>query len=79
MGVAIFNIVTEHADIRSWRSLPQNAQVLRAEVAPGATLRLVHNDSGASGVITLPKESGKRVIVWATRVESKLFVHHVVV
>jgi hypothetical protein len=69
---------TEIADTRSWRSLPQNAQVVRGEAAPGATLNLVHSGSGAGGTITLPKESGKRVVVRANRLGSKLFISHVV-
>jgi len=69
---------TEIADTRSWRSLPQNAQVVRCEAAPGATLNLVHSGSGAGGTITLPKESGKRVVVRANRLGSKLFISHVV-
>lgn len=31
----LFGYATEHADLRSWRSLPQNIQLLRAELPPG--------------------------------------------
>ena len=77
VAVSAFNTVTENADIRSWRSLPQNAQVLRAQVAPGSTIELVHEGSGASGLLVLPNEAGKRVVVRATCVGSRLFVQYV--
>ncbi len=79
LAVSMYNTLTENADLRSWRSLPQNAQVFRTEVAPGASIQLVHDGSGASGSLTLPKEGGKRVIVRATRVGARLLIQHVVV
>jgi hypothetical protein len=78
LAVSAVGAATEIADTRSWRSLPQNAQVLRAQAAPGATLSLVHDGSGARGSIALPRESGKRVVVRAIRLGSKLFVSSVV-
>ena len=78
-AVSMYNVLTENADLRSWRSLPQNAQVLRAEVDPGSTLQLLHDGTGASGSLTIPKEAGKRVIVRATRVGSRLFIQNVTV
>lgn len=77
LAVGAVAAVTEIADTRSWRSLPQNAQVLRTEVAPGAILELVHQGSGATGKITVPTESGKRVIVRVSRIGSKLFIQNI--
>lgn len=77
LAVGAVAAATEIADTRSWRSLPQNAQVLRTEAAPGATLDLVHQGSGATGTITLPAEPGKRVIVRASRIGSKLFIQNI--
>lgn len=79
LAVSVFNVLTEHADVRSWRSLPQNAQVLRTQVAPGSTIELVHEGSGARESVTLPKGAGKRVIIRATRVGRRLLVQHVTV
>lgn len=79
LAVSVFNVLTEHADVRSWRSLPQNAQVLRAQVAPGATIELVHEGSGARESLALPKGAGKRVVIRATRIGRRLLVQHVVV
>lgn len=73
-AVGILNVLTEVADTRSWRSLPQNAQVLRAYVSPGSKLSLVHGASGAKGSVDIPAEPGKTVIVRATRVGSRLFI-----
>jgi hypothetical protein len=78
IAASAIGAATEIADTRSWRSLPQNAQVLRAQAGPGATLSLVHDGSGARGTVTLPKESGKRVIVRAVRLGAKLFISSVV-
>ena len=78
LAVSVYNTLTENADLRSWRSLPQNAQVVRTEVAPGASIQFVHDGSGASGSLTLPKEAGKRVIIRATRLGSRLLIQHMV-
>lgn len=73
-AVGIYNVLTEVADTRSWRSLPQNAQVLRAYVSPGSKLSLAHGASGAKGSVDVPSEAGKTVIIRATRVGSRLFI-----
>jgi hypothetical protein len=78
LAVSAVGAATEVADTRSWRSLPQNAQVIRAQAAPGATLTFAHSGSGAQGTLTLPNESGKRVVVRAVRLGSKLFISNVV-
>ena len=76
-AVAVYNVLTEVADTRSWRSLPQNAQVLRAYVSAGSKLNLVHAASGARGTVDIPAESGKKVVVRATRLGSRLFVQSI--
>jgi hypothetical protein len=73
-AVATVNTLTEIADTRSWRSLPQNAQILRVSAKPGASLNLVHEGTGASGALELPAEPGKHVVARAIRVGGKLFV-----
>lgn len=78
LATGTLGVATEIADTRSWRSLPQNAQVLRTVVAPGASVKLVHQGTGAAGALTLPSQGGKRVVVRATRIGSKLFLSSVV-
>ncbi|MEY4668722.1 MAG: hypothetical protein RL518_1421 [Pseudomonadota bacterium] len=79
LAVSAVGVATEIADTRSWRSLPQNAQVIRTQVAPGSTLNLVHDGSGARGTISVPNQGGKRVVVRAVRLGSKLFISNVVI
>lgn len=78
LAVSAYNTLTEVADTRGWHSLPENAQVLRVAAQPGATLSLVHDGTGATGSLTLPAEPGKRVVVRAIRIGSKLFVQNAV-
>ena len=77
VAVATYNVLSEVADTRSWRSLPQNAQVLRARVSPGGRLDFVHGASGAKGSVLMPTEAGKKMIVRATRIGSRLFIQSV--
>jgi hypothetical protein len=76
-AVAVYNVLSEVADTRSWRSLPQNAQVFRGRIAPGSKLEFVHGASGARASVTAPSGSGKKMIVRVTRIYSKLFVQSV--
>jgi hypothetical protein len=76
-AAGLLSSATEQADTRSWRSLPQNAQVLRTEVAPGAQLELVHQGSGAKATIDAQLQAGKTLVVRATRIGGKLFVKSV--
>lgn len=74
IAVAAYNVISEVADTRSWRSLPQNAQVLRGTVGSGARVDFVHSASGARGSVTAPTGSGKKLIVRVTRISSRLFI-----
>lgn len=74
IAVSALGVATEIADTRSWRSLPQNAQVMRARVKPGATLTFAHDGSGASGTLAVPNDPGKLVVIRAIRLGSKLFL-----
>ncbi len=78
LAVAAYNTLTEVADTRSWRSLPENAQVLRIAAEPGSTLDLVHDGTGAKGSVALPAGADKRVVVRAIRIGSTLFVQNAV-
>ncbi len=76
-AVAVYNVLSEVADTRSWRSLPQNAQVFRGRISSGARIDFVHGASGARGSVTAPSGSGKKMIVRVTRLYSKLFIQSV--
>jgi hypothetical protein len=76
-AVSLYNVASEKADTRSWRSLPQNAQVVRIHAKPGQVLELAHAGSGSTGSVTIPEDVGKMTLVRATRVGTKLFVQQV--
>jgi hypothetical protein len=76
-AVSLYNTLTEQADTRSWRSLPNNAQGLRTSVKPGQSLELVHPATGLRQSVFLTSEPGKKTVVRATRVGSQLFVQSV--
>lgn len=73
LASSAYAVATEKADTRSWRSLPQNAQLLRAHVKPGTTLDLVHPKTGARGSLTVPTGS-RSLVVRAIRIGSTLLV-----
>jgi len=50
VGMSIVNIVTEHADLRSWLTLPANAQILRATLPSGRHDIAVQHARGGSVV-----------------------------
>src|SRR6185369_6780919 len=52
MGVSLWNVAGENADLRSWISLPANAQVLRAAL-PAGTHRLTIMPEGESVSVTV--------------------------
>jgi hypothetical protein len=76
-AVSLYNVASERADTRSWRSLPHNAQVVRASVKPGETLELVHPFTGLAGTVVISSEAGKKTVVRATRIGNQLFVQSV--
>ena len=76
-AVGILNKLTEKADTRSWRSLPQNAQVFRGIVPVGSEIKLFDPASGKSNSFTAPRTNSSRIIVRATRLNGNLFVSHV--
>lgn len=73
LASSTYAVATERADTRSWRSLPQNAQLLRLPVKAATDLELVHPGSGARGSLSVP-QGAKRLIVRAIRVGSALLV-----
>ena len=77
IAVATYNVLSEVADTRSWRSLPQNAQVLRGRISPGGRVDLTHSASGARGSVTVPSGTGKKLVIRVTRINSRLFIQSV--
>lgn len=61
----VLNVATEHADLRSWSTLPSNTQVARLNLAPG-TYQLKLNSTGTSSApLTIQANSNEPVFVYA--------------
>ncbi len=58
----IFNLVTENADLRSWLTLPNEAQILRASLPPGQHTLTLRNGV-ASDTATIVVEKQRRTIL----------------
>jgi hypothetical protein len=72
----VFTLVTEHADLRTWQTLPNTWQVARAFVAPGEhalELSAVGGESVALGRFEL--ERGETLFVIARTLGTRLCAH----
>ena len=74
--MAIYNVVSEQADLRSWLTLPAHVQILSAWVDPG-TPAVALSAPGAgifwSGAVTL--KAGKTTFVYVTRIDLAVYSH----
>ena len=63
-----YNLISEHADLRSWMTLPANAQVLRAAL-PAGTHQLTLKQIGlpASTSVDVPITEGGKAILYVVR------------
>lgn len=71
----LYNLVSEQADLRSWLTLPANAQAARLELPPGTrTIEL----EGAGGTLALPVtvRAGRTTLLRVVEVNGRL-VHQV--
>lgn len=77
IGMSIINIATEHADLRSWITLPSNAQILRAMLPSGAHKIAIQHARGESTYANIdipPKgktvlqvvKTGSQFYTWST-------------
>ena len=72
----LFTFLTERADLRSWRTLPDTWQAARLFVPPGAhrlTLDAIGGDSVDLGSFEL--EPGETMLVFARSLGARLFAH----
>jgi hypothetical protein len=71
--MSLYSLVTERADLRSWNTLPQSAQVMRAPCQPGRqVLTLTHRGTGARAVCNVDVRPGGRTLVVAIRTGGRL-------
>ncbi|MDO2953621.1 COG3014 family protein [Aeromonas simiae] len=70
--VGLFNTLSEHADTRSWSTLPARAAAWSAEV-PAGRIELLLNGRGESVEV----RPGRTTLVWVTRVSPHLQIRSV--
>ena len=76
----IYSIITERADLRSWLSLPNNAQLGRYQVKAGQyPLMMRDRKTGAQREIAITVEASRKTIVYVVNTGRKLWVRSVVI
>ena len=74
IAVNIWNLVSENADLRSWLTLPANAQIMRASLPAGSyKLALQHPMSASTSSVDIEIAVGGKTVVQVTRVGGQLY------
>lgn len=74
----VFTLVTEHADLRAWQTLPDTWQAARIFLAPGRHELRIAADGGESvNLGTYEFERGETMFVFARTIGTRLFAHPV--
>jgi hypothetical protein len=74
LGMAIYNIATENADLRSWTTLPRDAQIMRVAVPAGnRELKLAYGSSGCEATIPVVVKPGGKTVLRVVRTGSRLY------
>lgn len=72
----VFTIVSEHADLRSWETLPDTWQAARVFLPPGAHEVEIRARGGERATLgTFELEKGETMFVLARTVDTRLFAH----
>jgi uncharacterized protein len=69
----VYNLVSEQADLRSWLTLPNNAQILRSELAAGEHA-IELNAGGLSQTVNLTLRGGKITVLRVINVNNRLVI-----
>jgi len=68
LGMMVYSVVSENADLRSWLTLPENVQILRINLPVGEQrLRLQSPHSALGTEIAVDVKSGGKTIVYAVK------------
>ena len=63
LAMSLINTATESADLRSWLTLPSNAQILRAPITPGKhRIGIRHPKGGMAAVDVNIRPTGKTIV-----------------
>ena len=74
----MFTLVTEHADLRAWQTLPDTWQAARIFLEPGRhELRLSADGGQSVDLGTFELEPGETMFVFARSIETRLFAYPV--
>lgn len=74
----VFTLVTEHADLRAWQTLPDTWQAARIFLEPGVHTMELSADGGESMKLgTFELAEGETMFVFARTIETRLFAHPV--
>ena len=72
----VFTLVTEHADLRAWQTLPDTWQAARVFLEPGSHSLSLSASAGQSvNLGTFELEPGETMFVFARTIETRLFAH----
>lgn len=74
LAIQIFNVVTEQADLRSWLTLPKQAQIARQYVKGGQyTISLNHSTQ------SIQVKAGHTTLVWAIDTGNYTYFHSIII
>ncbi len=74
LAMALYNVLSEQADLRSWLTLPAHVQILSAWVDPGTPVAaLSAPGAGAFWSEAVTLKAGKTTLVYVTRIDSAVF------
>lgn len=70
----LMNTATDHADLRSWSTLPSNTQVARLNLSPGKYQLQLANSGKYSAPLTIDAVANQTVFVYAYDINNKISV-----
>jgi hypothetical protein len=73
LGMSIINFATENADLRSWITLPANAQILRTSLPAGTRRLEFRSDRGDAVFIDLDIPSGGKTVLQVIKTGSRFY------
>ncbi|SNB47537.1 hypothetical protein SAMN06269301_3027 [Geobacter sp. DSM 9736] len=73
-GAGLWNLLSENADLRSWITLPDNAQIMRVRLPPGSYwLSLQHDGTAAASEVGVEIREGGKTILRVVRAGSEIY------
>lgn len=73
LALNIFNVVTSDADLRSWVTLPNNAQISNQYMSSGNYMYQLSSSYGISGNIPVNIVAGHTTILWVMQVGGQFY------